>query len=80
MTGYTVCFIIAAFVYLVGYDLVANTFAGGYNAICATYPIITFILSYLFLNQRQFGNPYLVGFGLGFTVLGVALLAYAIST
>jgi drug/metabolite transporter (DMT)-like permease len=72
-SSYIIIWVVTAFIFLLGYNS-DGVNAGIYTMISSTYPVITFILSFLLLDQKGF-NPYYVSFGIIFTIVGVSLLA-----
>jgi hypothetical protein len=72
--GYLVANVVASFVFLLGFQLVADSFAGGYTAISSCYPAITFVLAFAILKQQNFNVPLAVA-GLVCTTAGVVMIA-----
>ncbi len=72
--GYISLFVIANFIYLKGNSLAATQSANGaFTAICSIYPMITMILSYIFLNQRNLSFGYVIP-GMLLIICGLILL------
>jgi len=65
--------VVLKFLFLVGYRLVADSYAGVYNAISSVYPVIIFVLSSTILKQTDYNLRYAIP-GLLFSTLGVILL------
>jgi drug/metabolite transporter (DMT)-like permease len=74
--GYVAASVVAAFVFLRGYALVADTFAAGFTAVSSTYPVFTFLFAWIFLHQNEFNMPMALS-GLALTTAGIVLLAFA---
>jgi drug/metabolite transporter (DMT)-like permease len=74
-TGYTICCILANFIYLSGYKMAENNVAA-FVAISSTYPLVTLIFSYIFLGQRNL-NFYFVIPGMILIIAGIILLSLA---
>ena len=72
LCSYIIIQVIGAFIFLAGYNY-EDVNAGIYTMISSTYPVITFILSYIFLDQRNI-NLYYASFGIILTIGGVSLL------
>jgi drug/metabolite transporter (DMT)-like permease len=72
---YIILSIAAAIIFLLGYRS-DNINPGIYIIISNSYPVITFILSYFLLGVKNI-NPYYASFGIIFTFIGCALLAFA---
>lgn len=73
---YAVLAMLALFLYLTGYKFVGTTYAGGFNAITSTYPVIVFLISYFYFKQKNF-NLYLAIPGVTLTAVGIILLSLA---
>jgi hypothetical protein len=72
--GYITFFVIANFIYLKGNSLATEQSANGsFTAICSIYPMITMILSYIFLNQRNLNFAYVIP-GMLLILCGLILL------
>jgi drug/metabolite transporter (DMT)-like permease len=76
LSGYVVFSVVALFVFLIGYKLIGNVYAGAFVAISSTYPIVVFVLTYIFFNQRDF-KLYMVIPGFIGTCVGIILLSLA---
>jgi hypothetical protein len=66
--------VILNFVFLYGYNLVATTYAGTYNAISSIYPVIIFILAATIRQQTSYRFELALP-GLFFCTVGVILLS-----
>jgi len=73
LTFYVILSVAAGILFLVGYNIEGIN-SGVYTLISSTYPVLTLILSYIFLDQRNI-NPYFASFGTILTIVGVSLLA-----
>lgn len=74
--GYALLSCVASTLYLFGYKVIGENYAGAFNAISSTYPVIIFILSFIFFNQRDY-NLYMVIPGILLTCIGIVLLSVA---
>ena len=70
---YIILLATTSIIFLIGYKL-DGVNSGVYTLISSTYPVITLILSYIFLGQTNI-NPYYASFGTVLTLVGVSLLA-----
>lgn len=70
---YILTCVVAASAFLYGYTMVGSKMAGAFNAISSTYPVFTFIIAYIFFNQRD-SNLYYSIPGLICVVVGITLL------
>ncbi len=78
--GYVTLFVLSNFIYLKGNQLATQESANApYTAICGLYPVVTLILSVIFLGQRNLNWLY-IGPGMVCIVTGVVLLALGKST